>query len=448
MTAGRDTRGGRPVEVSHARVLAIAAPMTLAHLSTPLLGVADTAVIGQLGDAALIGAVALGSVIFDFVFWGFGFLRMGTTGLTAQAVGAGDDTEMRASLARALLIAAACGVALAALQWPVGEIAHRAMGASPAVDAAAREYFAIRIWSAPLAFANYAILGWFLGRGEAGTGLLLQVFLNGLNICLNVALVLGLGMGVAGVALGTVIGEAATVVLGGALAWRALGGRLSVPRAVVLDRARMVATVAVGRDIMIRSLSLVFAFAFFAAQGARLGDVQLAANAVLMNLFLVGAYFLDGIATAAEQLCGAAVGARNRAAFRRAVALASLWGVGLALSLGMAVWLGGGGAVDLMTTSEEVRAAARTFLPYAALTPVLGVMAFVYDGVYVGATWGAAMRNLMIASLAVFLAAWAVLTPAFGNHGLWAALLVFLGARGLFQGLALPGLARRSFPAG
>ena len=421
--------------------------MTFAHLSTPLLGIVNTAVIGRLGDAALLGAVAVGALVFDVVFWGFSFLRMGTTGLTAQAVGATDDLEVRAALARALLLAALCGVALIALRDVIAWAAFSLVGASPAVEAAARRYVAVRIWSAPFTLVNYAILGWFLGQARARTGLLLQLVLNGTNAVLNVSLVLWLDWGVPGVALGTVFGEATTAIVGGALAWRALGGRLAVPRTVLLDRARMVATLAVGRDIMIRSLALVFAFSFFTSQGARFGDLTLAANAVLQNLFLFASYFLDGVATAAEQICGEAVGARDRLGFGRAVRLTAMWAVLLAVGLSAALFGAGGVLIDVMTASPDVRAAARQFLPYAAATPLAGALAFEFDGLFIGATWGRAMRDLMLVSLAIYLAAWALLAPRLGNHGLWLALLVFLLARAGVQALALPRLTRRTFGA-
>lgn len=434
-----------PVEITHRRVLAIALPMTLASVSTPLLGFADAAVIGQLGDAALLGAVALAAVIFDFVFWPFAFLRMGTTGLTAQAVGAGDTVEQRAALARALLLAAICGGLVVLLQAPIAKAMFAALGPSPAVEHAARRYYDIRVWSAPVAFANYAILGWFLGQGRATLGLLLQVFLNATNIVLNLTFVLGLGWSVEGTAAGTLLGECATLLVGLALVKRALRGEVRPPWSRVLDRSRIVATISINRDVFLRTVMLLTAYLFFASQGARAGDATLAANAVLNNLFLIGGYFLDGFATAAEALCGAAVGARNLSAFRRATMLSLGWCLGVAAAIGLLFWCGGGLFIDFVAKSEEVRELARPFLIYAALAPLAAALAFTYDGVYVGATWGAAMRNLMVVAVAVYFGVFFLLSPDIGNHGLWIAFLSFLLARGLGQMALYPRLTRRTF---
>lgn len=436
----------RPIEITHRRVVGIALPMMLANVSTPMLGIANAAVIGQLGVAHLLAGVALGAVIFDFVFWPFAFLRMGTTGLTAQAIGAADKAEERATLFRALLLGLVCGLGVVALQGAIAWAAFGLIEGSEAAEAAARTYFDIRVWSAPLAFSNFAILGWFLGRGQARIGLLLTVFLNGANIVCNLFFVLGLGWGVAGTAAGTLVGEALTVVLGVALVLRTLRPWPGIDFGIVLDRKKVVATMVVNRDVFIRTLALIFVFTFFAAQGARSGDAVLAANAILHNLALVGGYLLDGFATAAEQLGGMAVGARDRRAFDRAVKLSSLWAVLLALAASLIFYASGGILIDFLTKSPEVRETARVFLPYAAAIPVLGVMAYLFDGIYIGATWSVAMRNLMVAAVVVFLVAWALLMPAFGNHGLWAALLLFLCARAIGQGLLYPRLRRATFP--
>lgn len=421
----------RSFEVSHRAVLAVAVPMTFAYLSTPLIGVVDTAVVGQLGDAALIGGIAVGAVIFDVIFTTFNFLRSGTTGLTAQALGAGDAQEEQAVFWRALTVALISGLIVIALQAPLLALALKLMGPSQPVAAATRDYFHVRVLAAPFALANYAVLGWFIGLGRAGTGLALQTLLNGLNIVLSVYFVLWLGWGIAGVAWGTVLGQTATAAAGLALVLAADGkaGRLKL--AAIFERAAFKRMIALNRDIMIRSFTLLFAFAFFTAQGARSGDLVLAANAVLMNFFLIASYFLDGMATAAEQLAGRAVGARWRPGFERAVGLTLIWSFALALALAAALWFAGPALIALMTTSQEVRAAARIYLAWAAATPLLGALAFQMDGVFIGATWSKDMRNMMLASLVAYLAAWWLAMPRLGNHGLWLALLVFLSMRGV-----------------
>ncbi|MFG1402561.1 MATE family efflux transporter [Xanthobacter sediminis] len=435
--------------VTHRRVLAIALPMTVAHLTTPMLGVVDAAVVGRLGDAALLGGVALAAVIFDMLFWGFGFLRMGTVGLAAQAVGRRDAVEQRAVLARALLIALACGLVLVALQVPILAAALRLAGASAEVNGAVADYYNVRIFAAPFSLANYAVLGWLTGLGRTGRALALQVGMNLLNMALTAFLVLQLGLGITGAAAGTLAAEVVGAMVGLLLCAR-LGGTGviglfdRVPRAVLLDRARLREAMLLNGDIMIRTAALMFAFFFFAAQGARAGDVTLAANAVLQNLGLLAAYFLDGFATAAEQICGAAVGAQRLEAFGRGVTLVLVWGFGFALAAALIYLAVGPALIDLMTASPAVREEARRYLLYAALLPVAGVSAFAFDGVFIGALWSRDMRNLMLLAVGIYVAAWWLLRP-FGNDGLWGAMMVFLVARGVLQGARLPALVRRTF---
>jgi len=435
---------GRRIEVGHRRLLALALPMTLSHVTTPLLGLVDATVIGRLGEAPLLGAVALGAVIFDFLFWSFGSLRMATAGLTAQAAGAGDAREIDRTLARALAVAALVGLALVLLQSPIGALAFRLAGASDAVNAALATYFAIRICAAPFTLANYVILGSTLGRGRTDLGLLLQVAINVLNIALALLFVAGLGWGVAGVSLATALAEIGGAGLG-LLVLRRLGSRpLAVSWREVLDRAALMRTLAVNRDIMIRTMALAAAFAIFTAQGARAGDVTLAANAVLYNMFLIGGYFLDGFATAAETLCGQCVGARDAGGFRRAAWLSVLWSLGFGLAVSALFLAAGGGFIDFVSTNPEVRALARQYLAFAALTPLVGAAAFAYDGIYIGATWTAAMRNLMLVAFAAY-GATLLATRGLGNAGLWTGFLLFLAVRGIGQAALAPRLAREAF---
>jgi MATE family multidrug resistance protein len=434
----------RPFTVDHARVLAIAGPMTLANLTTPLLGVVGTAVIGQLGQAHLLGAVAISAVVFDYLFWMFGFLRMGTVALTAQALGAGDAQEQRAVMARALVMAGAIGGAIIVLQWPLAEFSYWVMGASAQVTEAARTYFFVRVWSAPVTLANYVVLGWLIGTARTNVALGLQIAINIVNMAATTVLVLVLDSGVAGAALGTVTAEFFGLAAGLTIFRLFSRHAPPLPHGVVFDRARLTRMLAVNRDIMIRTAALITAFAFFTAQGARAGDTTLAANAVLHNLVLVSAYFLDGFATAAEQLCGRSVGARNGSAFRRAVRLCIGWGFCLALAVSLVILFAGRPLIALMTASPEVRLAAEQYLWLAALAPVAGVFAYAYDGIFIGATWTRDMRNLMLASLALYFAAWWSFA-GMGNTGLWIALLAFLAARGGLQALRYPTLVRRTF---
>ncbi len=433
-----------PVEINTARVFSIAGPAMIANVTTPLLGVVATAAIGRLGDAALLGGVAMASLIFDCMFWRFGFLRMGTVALTAQALGAHDGDEQRAVLARALMTAAAIGLTLIVLQVPLAIAIFGLMGGSEAVTDAARQYFVVRMWSAPFALGNYVMLGWLVGLARPMLALSIQIAINVLNMAVTVLLVLLLDWGVTGAALAAVIAETFGLILGLSVAWRVLGGRFGLKRAAIFDRARLTRMLAINRDIMIRTAALIAAFLFFTAQGARAGDTTLAANAVLHNFTLVGAFFLDGLANAAEQLCGRAFGARNRNAFRRAVKLIVFWGYVFGAGASLLFFVAGKLAIDLMTASEDVRGIAYSYMWLAALAPVCGVMAFAFDGIYIGATWVRDMRNLMVASFLIYLAVWATTLPL-GNTGLWIAILSFFLARGGLQAARYPALVRRPF---
>ena len=415
----------------------------VANLTTPLIGIVSTIAIGRLGDATLLGGVAITSVIFDCLFWLFAFLRMSTVAFTAQALGAVDEEEIRALLVRGLIIAALVGCALIVLQAPLAAILLDAMGGSEGVTRAARIYFGIRIWSAPLALANY-VLGWLIGQAHAGLALSIQIAINLVNMVLTLALVLGLDGGIAGAAAAAVVAEAVGLVMGVLIARRLAHEPFNVPRAALFERAKLLRMLTVNRDIMIRTAALITAFLFFTAQGARSGDVVLAANVVLNNFLLVSAFFLDGLANAAQQLCGNAYGARDRAAFSGAVRLVTLWGFGFALAVSAAFALSGPSLIHAMTTSEDVRRSAQDYLWFVVVSPLLAVFAFTYDGIFIGATWARDMRNLMVLSLLIFLATWFALR-AFGNAGLWTAMLALYAARGGLQALRYPANFHASF---
>ena len=435
----------RPFEVTNRMVFGIAAPMTLAFMTTPILGIVDTTVIGQFGDAALMGGLAVGAIIFDIVFATFNFLRSGTTGFVAQAFGREDETEQQAVFWRAVILATGFGVALLALLWPVRELGVLLMNPGPGVADATRAYVTVRMLGAPFSLINYAILGLLLGQGRAITSLVLQTLLNGINIAGSIWFGLVLGWAMEGVALGTVLGEALAAAAGFWWITRGFNRDRAPTWAHVFERAEFLRLVSVNRDIMIRSFSLLAGFSLFTRTSAQFGAVTLAANAILMNFFMFAGYFLDGFATAAEQIVGRAIGAHHAPAFWRAVKLTCLWGFVLAGVTSFVIFAAGGPVIDFMTTAEGVRDTAKAYLPWAAATAVMGVLAFQMDGVYIGATWSRDMRNMMLASLALlFLAVWA-LVPAYGNHGLWFALNVFLGARGLTLFAILPGRARTVF---
>ncbi|WP_080507890.1 MATE family efflux transporter [Rhodopseudomonas palustris] len=418
----------------------------VANLTTPLLGVVATTAIGRLGDATMLGGVAMTSVIFDCLFWLFGFLRMSTLAFTAQALGAGDTREVPAHLVRGLIVAALIGLALIALQAPMAAALIGAMGGSDGVSAAAKAYFSIRIWSAPLVLANFAVLGWLVGQARAKLALGVQVAINLINIATTIALVLWFEFGIAGAAIAAVIAEGSGLVVGLAVAIWLFRGVPRPSRAALFDSDKLKRMFAVNRDIMIRTAAMIAVFLFFTAQGARDGDVVLATNSVLNNFLMVSAFFLDGLANAAEQLCGRTLGARDRAGFVAATRLVILWGFGFALVVSATYALAGPMLIDVMTSNEELRRAARDYLWLVTLAPVLGVFAFAFDGIFIGATWAREMRNLMLLSLVLFFASWLALRPL-GNTGLWIALLLHYVWRGGLQALRYPAMLRTSFPA-
>lgn len=428
--------------LTHRRVLHIAVPVVLSNATVPILGVVDTAVVGQMGLAAPIGAVGIGAVILSAFYWMFGFLRMGTVGLVAQAEGEGDAGEVAALLTRALMIGAGAGVVIIALQSWLFWAAFAVSPASAEVEGLARSYMALRIWSAPAAIALYGITGWLIAQERTRAVLVVQIGMNGLNIALDVWFVMGLGWGVQGVAGATAIAEWSGLALGLWFCRAAFAGAAWRAWASVFDGARWRKMMGVNTDILIRSLLLEGIFVSFMFLGAGQGDVVLAANQVLLQFFMIATYTLDGFAFSAEALVGKAYGARNPARLRRAAVLASGWGMAMAAAMSLAYILFGGLILDLMTTAEDVRVQARVYLAYVVLLPVLGCAAFMLDGIFVGATRSRDMRNMMAISFLVYAACAAILVPLAGNHGLWIAMLISFIARAITLGLRYPSLER------
>ncbi|MGR3703226.1 MAG: MATE family efflux transporter [Paracoccaceae bacterium] len=426
--------------ITHRRVLNVALPIVLANATVPILGAVDTAVVGQMGQAAPIGAVGLGAVILTALYWIFGFLRMGTTGLAAQAQGAGQAGEVAALLTRVLMIGAVAGLAVIAVQGALFAGAFLLAPASAEVEAMARDYMQIRVMSAPAAIALYGVTGWLIALERTRAVLVIQLWMNGANIALDLWFVLGLGWGVEGVAWATFLAEWSGLALG--LWFCRAAFRVPAWRdwARVFDRVALARMMAVNTDILIRSLLLQGIFLSFLFLAAGEGDVVLAANQVLLQFLHITAYALDGFAFAAEALVGQAMGARNRAGLRRSAVLASLWGAGSVVVLALAFALAGGMIVDLMTTAPDVRAVARDYLPWMVAAPVLGLAPWMLDGIFIGATRTRDMRDMMVVSFAVYGAAVLVLLPLMGNHGLWAALLISFVARGVTLGLRYPAL--------
>lgn len=433
--------------VTHRLVLSIAIPMTLGFMTTPLLGLTDTAVVGRMGIADSLAGLAIGATLFDLIFASFNFLRASTTGLTAQAYGRHDSHEQQAVFWRALISAMICGVLILVLAPILNTVGLSLMGAQGAVAEATSTYFSIRILSGPAALANYAILGFVLGRGQGGIGLLLQTIINGINIVLAIYLGLYLHWGVAGVAWGTLVGEFVGAVAGLAIVIRGFDRQNRPQRAEIFSRHRLAELFALNRDILIRTFVLLAAFTLMTRIGTSFGSVTLAANAVLMNFFLLSGYYLDGLANAAEQITGRAIGAHYRPAFDRGLKLTVAWSFGLAASVSAFFFLAGPWLISVLTTSPEVQAAAETYLPWAAVTGLTGALAFLMDGVFIGATWSTDMRNRMLISFVGYLIMLAISVPLLGNHGLWLSINAFLIFRGFLLAMLVKPRADQTFRA-
>jgi multidrug resistance protein, MATE family len=432
--------------VNHTTILRIAVPIMLSNVTEPLIGVVNTAVVGQLPEAHLMGGVAVGSLIFSFLFWGFGFLRLSTSGLSAQATGAGDAREVGAIVWRSLLIAVTVGLALIALSPILKPLAISLMGGSQDVQLAATTYFSYRIWAAPAALANFAILGWFIGQGRTKVAFITQFALNITNMVLSALFVLHFNMDIAGVGLAVLIAEYVAVGLGLIMVvWRLRDLKQPFDRGHILDRSKITSLITANADMMVRTVCLLFAFAWFTSRGARNGDTAVAANAILLHMFEVAAYLLDGFAYAAEALVGQAIGARDRANYGKAITLSTGYVMLFGAVASLLILLFGADFISVMTVNEAVRTFANQHLYWAAITPFLGAACFLYDGIFTGAMATRDMRNMMVLSLAAYMLAWFIFEPLYGNHGLWAALSVFFIVRSISFAARLPAIKVRVF---
>lgn len=434
--------------VTRKGVFLLAWPIVVSNISVPLLGIVDTAVIGNLGQASLIGAIAIGALIFSFLYWGFGFLRMGTTGLVAQAVGADDSLEVRATLFRAFFVGLVIGLILIVFQTPLITTALEWLGGSRDVETEAARYFNIRIWSAPATLTNLVILGYFLGHKATRTTLLLQLLLNGSNIFLDILFVSVFGWAVAGVASATLIAEYLTVIFGVYLVYQSLSHEHPAKAILwsrIIDVQALVKMLAVNRDIMVRTLCLIFAFAWFTNQGAKAGDTLLAANAILMQLVTFAAFFLDGFALAAEILVGHAIGRKHRTELRNSIVFSTQLAAFTGIAITLLYFFAGSLLIQLLTNVDSVISACLVFLPWAIASPIISVWCYQLDGIFIGATRTAHMRNAMIVSLFVFLISWWPLQLLFGNHGLWGSLMLFFVARALTLAIKLPTIVSNSW---
>ena len=437
------------------RVFLLAIPLNLSNLTQPLLSTVDTVLSGHLPGPAALGGVAIGGIFFNGIFWTFGFLRLSTTGLVAQAFGAKDQQELRLHFARAFLSAAAIGAVLLAVKGPLIALSIQLLGAGPTVAQNAAIYCNIRIWSAPAALANYVILGSLLGRQRARTALAIQAAINVVNVAVALYLVLRLHWGIAGIATATMLADYAGLLLGLAITIQLKTLSAAHASGELRDRIQLHELIhapslrhlfALNRDLLIRTLSMVAAYAWFTRAGARQGDLILAANAVLLNLHMIASYALDGFANAAEALVGESLGARRLADYRAVLRASTVAAAVVALLLSLTYLVAGPDLVRLFTNQEPIRAVAMHYLPWAIAMPFVSVWAFQLDGVFIGATRGKDLRNSMLISFAGYLALALVLQRCFGDNGLWCALAMFMALRGATLALRLPGIEKAFAP--
>ena len=428
--------------ITHRRVLSIALPIVISNATVPILGAVDTGVIGQLGGAAPIGAVGIGAIILGALYWIFGFLRMGTVGLTSQALGGGDAQEVRALFFRSIGIGVLAGMAFITFQIPIFAGAFWIAPASAEVEGLARAYMSIRVWSAPAAIAIYGLSGWLIAQERTRAVLMVQLFMNVTNIILDFWFVLGLGLGVEGVAVATLIAEWGGLGLGLYLCRQVFRGLALSLWQQIVNRRRLIHMMQVNGDILIRSVLLQAGFVSFLFFGAELGDVTLAANQVLLQFVYLASYAMDGFVFAAESLVGQAMGARAVAQLRRGASVTAVWAFGSALVLAAGFWIVGPFVIDVMAKDPAVQEAARLYLPHMVAAPLLGALAWMLDGVFIGATRTQDMRNMMILSFLGYCGLVLLLLPSFGNHGLWMAMNGFFILRGVSLAFRYPALER------
>lgn len=425
--------------ITHRKIWALAGPIILSNLSIPLVGAVDTAVVGHLAEPQAIGAVALGALIFSFLFWGFGFLKMGTTGFIAQAYGANNQQALSATLARVILLALGFGCITVLLSYPLIQLALYLLDSSTQIESLTANYAYIRIWSAPATLCTYVFTGVFIGMHNTRKVLLLLLVLNLSNILLDIIFVVGFNMGVEGVALATLIAEYIAAACGFYLLRDQIKTVLKqFSWSKIIERNAITLLMKANSDIFIRTLCLVFSLSYFTAQSAKMGEVVLAANVILLHLQSIMAYGLDGFAHAAEALTGSAYGAKKRDEFIRAVKLTSLWAFVIAACICVLYFLFGEMMIGLFTNIDKVLVSAKTYLPWMVVAPIISIWSFQLDGIFIGASYTKEMRNAMIASMLIYLALLQLLIPQWGNHGLFLGLSLFMLIRAITLGFYYP----------
>lgn len=422
------------------RILGLAVPSIISNITVPLLGLVDVSIVGHLGSATYIGAIAVGGMLFSMIYWIFGFLRMGTSGLTAQAYGRRDLAEVILSFVRSVGIAFGLGLLLILLQYPILKIAFTLIDTTPAIKELASLYFRICIWGAPAVLGLYSFAGWFVGMQNSRFPMYIAITQNVVNIAAGLFFVFVWNRGVAGVAMGTLVAQYAGLLMA-SLLWYGYYRRLwpKLNWKMLTDYEAMRSFFILNRDIFFRTLCLVAVTTYFTSRGAEQGDVILAVNTLLMQLFTLYSYIMDGFAYAGEALTGRYVGAHNRADLERMIRALFAWGIGLALTFTLLYGIGGSSFLGLLTNEREVLNASSDYFYWVLAIPLAGMAAFLWDGIYIGATVSRQMLYSMLVASASFFLLQGLLQQQMGNHALWMAFIVYLFLRGLVQ----TGLARK-----
>ncbi len=414
-------------------ILRLAIPNIISNISVPLLSTVDTALMGRLSEMHL-GAVGVGAMIFNFVYWNFGFLRMGTTGITAQAFGMKDSSEIMLTMSRAFLVAMVLALIVIVLQKPIGDLSFYLMNISPGQLGLVEEYYGIRIWAAPATLGLFAMMGWFFGMQNAIYPLILTVAINAVNILLSYVLVRQYGLGVAGVAWGTVIAQYVGLLLGLFLFWKKYRDCLQYySQKATVEIKALSKYLLINRDIFIRTFCLTFAFGFFYSQSSSGGEMILAVNVILLQFLNWMSYGVDGFAYASESLVGKYHGAKDPSRLKQAIRLSFVWGMVLAVLFSASYLFFGEQFLHIFTDKADLIAASRPYLFWMVLFPVMSTPCYIWDGIYIGLTASRAMRQTMLMAVVIYMVVYFLLRDQFSNHGLWAALLIFMVARGLIQ---------------
>ncbi len=435
------------VTITHRQYLVLALPLIISGISTPILGAVDTAVIGRISDPAAIGGVAVGAVIFNTMYWLLGFLRVSTSGFTAQAQGANSEKEILLSLYRPMILAILFGFLFILFQQPILQIALSLIGGSEAVSSFAATYFSIRIWGAPFILLSYVLIGWLIGMGKVKLSLMMQITMNLLNIVLDVYFVLGLGMGVVGVAYATLISEVGVVFVGMVIILRKnIMKLLQIKLPMLLEPESLLKMLKVNRDLFFRTVCLLTMTVLFTAKGASMGEVTLAANAILLQIHYIIAYLFGGFANASSILVGRAVGGKKQELYHQAYRLSAQWGSVAAILSVVTILLLGSQLGSLFTTIEEVKWMTTEFMIWMVVYSIVGFWGLQLEGVFSGATEAKSIRNSIMWALLVFLIALWWFVPIYQNHGLWLAFVLFSLSRSVFLSLYIPKLTRTAFP--